>query len=462
MHRKLVTVALVGGLLSACVAPSQTEVETGVDRAASDALPEISPAWRAAGGAGPVQVGWIAAFNDPVLSALVAEAQANNLDLAVAAAGVQQAQALARQAGASLTPDVNLTAGSARSGQLQGDGTAGSSFNAGLQVAWEIDLWGRIRSGAAQATASAQSAEADYRFAQYSVAASTANAYFAAIEANVQNQIAQDNLELLQKTLRIVQAQYNEGMASGQDLALSKSDLAAAQEQVATLAGASRDALRAQELLLGRYPAADLAVRGSLPAVPKAPPVGVPSTLLERRPDLISAERQLAAAFNAVDQAQAARLPTLSLTGSLGGASNELSNLLDPANVAWSLGSSLLAPLFDGGRRRENVTIATAQQESALAKYVDTALKAFRDVESALDAGAVLADRQSALQEAADQAGEAYRLAELRYQEGETSLIDLLTIQQRVISTRSNLSSVQRLLLQQRVNLNLALGGSWE
>ena len=277
----------------------------------------------------------------------------------------------------------------------------------------------------------------------------------------MQTQIAKDSLTALENTQRIVQAQHNEGAASGQDVALSKSDLAAAREQVVTLEGASRDALRALELLLGRYPGADLAVRRTLPVVPPAPPAGVPSEILERRPDLVAAERQVASAFNAVNQAKAARLPSLTLTGGLGGASNALSSLLNPINAAWSLGTSLLAPIFDGGRLREDVIIVNAQQEEALAQYADAALRAFADVETALDQGMVLDQRIRALQEAADQASEAYRLAELRHKEGEISLIDLLTIQQQVIGTRRALSSVQRLLLQQRVNLNLALGGSW-
>ena len=464
MPNKLIVIALLSGLMmSGCVIPTkQSEVEAGIDRATREALPQVSKAWRAASREGVVQVGWIAAFNDPVLSKLVSEAQANNLNLAAAAAGVEQARALARQAGANLTPSLSLTSGAARSGQLNSaDSNSANSFNLGVQATWEVDLWGRVRSGVAQAGASTRAAEADYRFAQYSVAANTAIAYFTAIEANMQTQIAKDSLAALENTQRIVQAQYNEGAASGQDVALSKSDLSAAREQVVTLEGASRDALRALELLLGRYPGADLAVRRTLPVVPPAPPAGVPSEILERRPDLVAAERQVASAFNAVNQAKAARLPSLTLTGGLGGASSALSSLLNPINAAWSLGTSLLAPIFDGGRLREDVIIANAQQEEALAQYADAALRAFADVETALDQGMVLDQRIRALQEAADQASEAYRLAELRHKEGEISLIDLLTIQQQVIGTRRALSSVQRLLLQQRVHLNLALGGSW-
>lgn len=463
MHsRVLLFVGLIAAL-TGCVTPSQSEVESEVDRATADSLPDVSDAWRMAGDGGPVNVGWIESFDDPLLTKLVAEAQANNLNLAAAAAGVEQARALARQAGAGLAPSINLDLGASRGGQLNSNAVSpADSSTAGVRASWEVDVWGRIRSGVAQAEASAQAAEADYRFAQYSIAANTAIAYFTAIEANIQTQIARDSLDVLKRTGRIVQVQYDEGLASAQDLALSKSDLAAAEEQVSALEGSSRSALRALELLLGRYPGADLAVNPELPSVPSPPPAGVPSEVLERRPDLIAAERQVAAAFNAVNQAQAARLPSVSLTGNLGGASSDLSSLLDPGNVAWSLGTGLLAPLFDGGQRRENVTIANAQQEAALAQYASAALQAFSDVETALDQGAVLADRERSLQVAAEQAAEAYRVAELRYKEGETSLVDLLTIQQRVIGTNSSLSSIKRLLLQQRIDLNLALGGSWE
>jgi outer membrane protein TolC len=205
-----------------------------------------------------------------------------------------------------------------------------------------------------------------------------------------------------------------------------------------------------------------LDVRESLPVAPPPPPAGVPSELLERRPDIVAAERRVAAAFNATAQAKAARLPTVGLTGQLGGASSSLSDLLDPANVAWSLGANLLAPIFDGGRRREAVEIATAAQEQALAAYAQAALNAFSELETNLDQGVVVAQRVVDLQEASREAGKAFRIASIRYEEGEEDLLSVLIIQQRVIRAKSALSSVERLLLEQRVNLNLALGGSWE
>lgn len=445
-----------------CATPSREAVDAQAARAIETQVPDVPGEWRSAADTDPIQINWIESFDDATLVELVQEAQTHNRNLANAAARVDRARALARQAGAQLTPDIGLSAGANRSARLRGAGAAATTgLAAGLDVSWEADVWGRVRSGVRAAEDSARAVAADYRFAQYSVAANTATAYFTAIEANLQAEIARDTLRVLSETNRIVKAQYDDGMTSAQDLALAQADLATARERVVALEGAQRNSLRALELLLGRYPGADISVRTTLPAVPATPPAGVPSDLLERRPDVVAAERQVAAAFNAVNQAQAARLPTLSLTGTIGGASDSLSSLLSPSNIAWRLGTNLLAPIFDGGRRREAVNIATAEQTQALAQYGDVALRAFAETETALDQGVALEQRLNELKEATHQASNAYRIAELRYKEGETNLLDLLTIQQRVIAARSTLSSVQRLLLEQRVNLNLALGGSW-
>ena len=238
--------------------------------------------------------------------------------------------------------------------------------------------------------------------------------------------------------------------------------MATAREQLVYVESAGRDAVRALEILLGRYPSAELALRTSLPDSPPHPPVGVPSELLERRPDLVAAERRVAAAFNLLDQAKAARLPSLSLTSNIGGSSNSLSDILDPQNVTWQLATNLLAPIFDGGRRQAQVDIATADQKQALANYGSVALDAFSQAESALDQGVALERRADELGIALQQTNKAYRVAQIRYQEGEIPLLDLLALQQRQDNAGSSLLAVNRLLLEQRVNLHLALGGSWE
>ncbi len=461
MPRLSLSLVVLAGGLAACVTPPQEQVEREVGEAVEGQVPQAPPDWQAVAESGAVQAGWIETFEDAELTALVAEAQANNRDLAAAAANVDRAWAFARQAGAALVPDVSITGSAARTGGVNSSRPTTSNLGLGAQVSWEADVWGRVRSGRRGAVASAQAVEADFRSAELSLAAATAKAYFSAIEANIQADIAREQVEILQETLRIVTVKQANGMATSQDVSIARSDLASARERLTQVEGSFRNAVRSLEALLGRYPGAELEVRETLPAVPPTPPAGLPSELLERRPDIVAAERRVAAAFNATNQAQAARLPTIGLTGNIGGASNSLSNLLSSDNVSWTAGTNLLAPIFDGGRLREGVTIATAEQEAALAAYGQAAINAFSELETNLDQGVVVEQRIVDLEEAAVEADNALRIARLRYDEGEEDLLNVLIIQQRVVNARSSLSTARRLLLEQRVNLSLALGGDW-
>ena len=403
---------------------------------------------------------WLESFNDLMMLKLIKEGKANNIDLQIAAGNMDKAWLLARQSGAALKPTADLSLGRAQSGSADG-GASNASATVGLQVSWEADVWGRIRAGVRAAKARAQAAEADYIFAQHSLSANIAKTYFKVIEAKLQADITRKNLAILEKTMRIAQVKYDNGLSSAQDVALNRADLASVQEQLITVEGSRRDAIRALEVLLGRYPNAELDISKKLPDLPPPPPAGIPSKILERRPDIISAERQIASAYDATDQAKAARLPRFSLTSNVSGASSSLSNFLSPTNVAWQLASNLAAPLFDDGRRKIDVEIATVEQKQAISSYAQQALTAFSEVENNLDQGKVLADREIALIEVLSQSNKAYRIAQLRYKEGENELLDTLQIQQQAIAAESNLLAIRRSQLEQRINLYLSLGGSW-
>ncbi|MEM7452700.1 MAG: TolC family protein, partial [Pseudomonadota bacterium] len=231
------------------------------------ALPELPPAWQVAQeSVGDVQVGWIAAFDDPVLTALVVEAQANNRNLQTALAGLEQSRALARQARAALFPALNYSASAAEAGPVAG--SSADSYASGLSLSWELDVWGRVRASRDSAAYAAASAEADYVFSQYSLAATVAQTYFLLIESELQEAVAQKSLDALAQTARIVSAQRELGAADAYDASLANANLATARATLAQTQGSKRLARRALEVLVGRYPADALESRTDLPPVP--------------------------------------------------------------------------------------------------------------------------------------------------------------------------------------------------
>ena len=458
---RLIGLSITVLLTASCATPMKTEQrEQAVEKAVGESIASPTEWSTELEKKVKVPTRWLESFNDPAMLKLIEEAKRNNIDLQVAAGNMDKAWLLAKQSGAALKPTADLSLGRAQSGSVDGGGS-NPNVSVGLQVSWELDVWGRLRAGVHAAQARAQAAEADYIFAQHSLSANIAKTYFKVIDAKLQADITRKNLAILEKSMRIAQIKYDNGLSSAQDVALSRANLASAKEQLITIEGSQRDATRALEVLLGRYPSAELDIGDVLPDLPPPPPAGVPSEILERRPDIVSAERQIASAFDATDQAIAARLPKFSLTSSLNGTSRSLSDVLDPANVAWKLIGNIAAPLFDGGRRKIDVEIATVEQKQAVSNYAQKALTAFSEVEDNLDQGKVLADRETALAEAFTQSSKAYRIAELRYKEGETELLDTLQIQQQAFTAESNLLSVKRSQLEQRINLYLALGGSW-
>jgi NodT family efflux transporter outer membrane factor (OMF) lipoprotein len=455
-HTLLLPAVLV---LSACVT-----VETGSKEAREIAASQIQDQpdeWTAAAArVGRVESGWIESFDDQTLTAFVTEAQANNRNLRAAALNVERAWLLAEQSGATLSPQVNATLGGGSQGNFEGQNS--DSFNVGVQASWELDIWGRLRSGQQSAVESAEAADADYRFAQYSIAAGVARAYFGAINAEQQRQISQDIVEVLNETNRIVLIQFENGFASAQDVALAQANVAISSDTLESATAGRDSAIRSLEVLLGRYPSTDLFVGAELPKKPSNPPAGLPSDLLERRPDLIAAERRIAASIDGLDQAKAARLPSISLTGGVGGASSDLSNLLNPTNLVWQVASSLLVPVLDGGGRQTQVEISTVEQMAAVESYADAALTAFTEVENALADGETLERRKVFLEQASEASNEALRLARLQYDVGEIDLLSVLQLEEAAFGARSNLLTLRRLELDQYIDLNLALGGSWD
>ena len=423
----------------------------------------VATTWQADRDAEPrlVDDGWLASFQDSKLSKLVEEALQNNRDLQGSAAKVAEAEARARQAGADLLPTVDLTSGGTWSGAANSSGVQ-KSFNLGLEVSWEVDLWGRIRSQREAQALDAVAAAADFEYARQSLAAQVAESWFVTVGNKLQLALDNDVLAVERGTQDVVQVRVDAGAVLQVDLNVARADVARAQESVARNQGNLEEAVRSLEILLGRYPAAELKVATELIPLPGPVPAGLPSELLERRPDLVARDRQVAAAFNRTQSARAARLPRLALTGEIGGASSSLGSILNPSNVLWNLGGNLLAPIFDGGRLKAEVEISTAQQKQALAAYASTALTAFGEVETALANEQVLKMREERLRVVVDELAEAVRITDLRYQAGEIDLLSLNQVKKQYFTSRNDLLQVEVERLKQRINLHLALGGSFE
>ena len=430
------------------------------DEVVKQALPnfQLPPAWSAEPSAPQnIQHGWLAAFNDSQLDALVREALANNPDLQVAAARVEQAASYVKVAGATLYPQVSALARGG--GALSGDSSG--LEGAGIFANWELDLWGRVRAGRQAARDQYGMAELEAEYARQSLAALVAKSWFIASEARLQRANAQEMAAASERQLGLAQDRLRVGRGDEYDVALARANLATFRDSVYSLDLAYQQSLRALEALAGRYPAAALSVPSQLAALPGPVPVGMPSELLERRPDVVAAERRIAAAFYRVEEAKAARLPRISLTAAVTSISSELFVLKDRDNPVWSAGASISAPLFLGGQLQAQVEVRTAEQKQALAEYARVGSRAFGEVENALSSAFALERREAILRESVVDNGRALELANVRFRVGSG---DLRAVQQQSLAlhaARTALLRVQAERLVQRVNLHLALGGSF-
>ena len=448
-------VALIVATLAGCALKAPPPREEVVKQALPNfTVPEkyMQPAEAAA-----IQHGWLAAFNDPQLDALVREALANNPDLQIAAARVEQAASFVKVAGATLYPQVNALARGG--GALSGDSSG--LEGAGIFANWELDLWGRVRAGRASARDQYDSASLDADYARQSLAALVAKSWFLATEARLQKANAEEMAAASERQLGFANDRLRVGRGDQYDVALARANLASFRDSVQSLELAYRQSLRALEALAGRYPAAALSVPAQLAVLPGPVPVGMPSELLERRPDVVAAERRIAAAFYRVEESKAARLPRISLTAAVTSISSELFVLKDRDNPVWSAGASIAAPLFLGGQLQAQVEIRTAEQKQALAEYARVGSRAFGEVENALSSAFTLDAREAILRESVVDNARALELANVRFRVGSG---DLRAVQQQSLAlhaARTALLRVQAERLVQRVNLHLALGGSF-
>ncbi|MEO1015719.1 MAG: efflux transporter outer membrane subunit [Pseudomonadota bacterium] len=460
---------------------------------------------------------WIAAFEDEQLKSLIDEAMAHNNTLLATAANLEGARQGARIAFAGQLPTLDANPRASRNAivldptfaaqagggaggigdvriqdledqfgvDLDGDGeldaldTDGvldgqgdiqpipnrrfyiNNYSLGAQFQWEIDLWGRLHDQTKAARRDAAASLADFEAARLSIAAAVAQGWFTLVEARQQRELAERDVEAREKNLRVTRRRYERGVSSSLDVRLAQSALGTSRATLAQRQQVEKESGRRVEVLLGRYPAAEVQAAAELPTLPRLNGAGAPGEILARRPDLFAAEMRMEAAGLRARVARKEMLPRFTLTASLNTSGPDLEDVIDPERLAGNIAGGMLTPLFRGGALKARSQQARAQAQASLLNYVQTALEAYEEAENALGAESFLALQEEALKLAFDEAAAAETLTERRYAQGAASIFDLLNAQTRRISNESAYITVKRQRVANRVALYLAIGGDF-
>jgi outer membrane protein, multidrug efflux system len=417
--------------------------------------------------------GWWEVYHDPTLQNLIRQALENNLDVRIAAARIDQARATLGSTRLQQLPQISASAGvqRARSSQeqlLPGAPPISNVFSVDGSLSYEFDFWGKYRRGTEAAKAQLLASEFSRQDVRSALVSSVATAYFTLLTLDEQLAITQHTVETRQKFVDLTQAQHERGTVSGLDVATAQAQLAIAQANIPDLQrqiGISEDQL---SVLLGRNPDDVLRTESSQlkrmtePTTPPVPPAGLPSTLLERRPDLREAEQSLVAANANVGIAKANLFPTISLTAGGGNASTALSDLFTGPTRTWSIGASLLQPLLDAQRNLYQVDLANAEKREAILQYQKNIQTAFQEVSDALIARQKYAEFQVAQQHQVDAQRKANTIALARYRVGYSSYFNVIDADRDLFTAELALSAAHLNTLLSVVQLYRALGGGWQ
>jgi len=416
------------------------------------------------------EVEWWKSFGDPILDGYIVEALEHNKNLQVAVANVEQAAGILTTTRSPLFPQVSYqgTGVRQRFSEQSVVPVAGrfienpqTSYQVLAGASWELDLWGRIRRLTESARANLLATDDARRGVVLSLVASVATTYLQLLGLDEQLAVAQRTLDTYGQSVKLYELQNKYGQVSKMQVEQARSQYETAAAQIPAIRTQIAQTENALAVLLGRNPGP--IARGkklealALPAVPP----GLPSELLERRPDLMQAEQQLVSANAQIGAAKAQYFPTISLTGALGSASTQLSDLFKGPAGIWSYGGSIVGPIFTGGAIAGQVAQAEAQQRAALANYELAIQNAFADVENALAANSNLADQLAAQQRLVRALSEYARLARLQFNGGYTSYTTVLQAEQQLFPSELNLATIRAQLYGSLVNIYKALGGGW-
>jgi multidrug efflux system outer membrane protein len=410
----------------------------------------------------PANMAWQRFFTDARLQQLIQMALANNRDLRVSILNIEQARAAFQIQRSARFPAVNagLTANRA---STAGDAPLTSVYQAGLSVsAFELDLFGRVRNLSDAALAQFLATEEARKSAQISLIATVANTYLAQLADEEQLALTQQTLKTREESLRLTKLRFDNGVVSRLDLQQAVSLVEGARAVLAQQQRLRAQDINALTLLVGQ-PIPDNLPAGATLATTNLPdlPAGMPSDLLISRPDIRAAEQQLVAANADIGAARANYFPRISLTGSAGSASRELSGLFKGGSFGWTFAPSVILPLFDFGARRAGVESARAGRDIAVAQYEKSIQTAFREVADALAGQATYSEQLRAQQATAASESERFKLSDLRYRSGTANYLDLLDAQRSLFLAQQSAVEANLARLQNQVTLYRVLGGGW-
>ncbi len=446
--------------LAGCAAVGPTYQRPAVDTPV--AFKEGLGAWVPAAPADTLERGpWWQLFGDPVLDGLAERVAVDNQNVAQAVAAYRQARALVAEQRASLLPQLGLDLGASRRGG-GGDTPGSSNFQVGIGGSWEPDVWGRLGRSVDAARSGEQASAADLASARLSAQGELAADYFALRGLDVQRSLLAETITGYQRNLQITTNRYNAGIVARTDVLQAQTALANAQADALSLERQRAQLEHAIAVLVGVAPAsfalaAEPTWASKLPPVPET----VPSTLLQRRPDIAAAERRVAAANEQIGIAQAAYYPSVSLSGSVGLGAATIGELFSASSLVWSLGASLAQTLFNAGATGARVDQARASHEAATARYRQAVLSAFEQVENQLVAARVLGQQLALRQQAAQAASLVEQQVLNRYQAGQVSYTEVINAQATALNARRALAQLQSDRQTAAVALIQALGGGW-
>ncbi|MGB7746240.1 MAG: efflux transporter outer membrane subunit [Verrucomicrobiia bacterium] len=409
---------------------------------------------------------WWEMFHEPELNAFEGQVVVSNQTVAAALANFLAARAMVKQARSQYFPTVSASPSVTRLRQSSVSSSPTSStfteYSLPFDASWELDFWGRIRNTVKANSLEAQAALADLENVRLTVQAEVAVDYFQLRVLDAQKQLLDATVLAYQESLKLTQAQYDAGLASGQDVAQAETQLNTTLAQATDL-GIQRALLEhAIAMLLGQPASSFSIATDPLTAKPVAIPFGVPSQLLERRPDVAAAERRVAEANAQIGVARAAYFPTITLSGSAGYQSTSIENLFSGPGLVWSVGATMAQTLFDGGLRRAVTEQARAKYQGTVANYRQTVLTVFQEVEDNLSTLRILS-QELQQQNAAVESSQSYlTLANARYQSGLDIYLDVIAAQTALLSNQRTALNLRMQQLTASVQLIKALGGGWD